>query len=1038
MSEDKKAILYQTMFFQFIPEAERERLTSLFRGEHCAFGDVITAEGDAAEAFYVIVSGRVRVLKKAENGDEIPLNVLTAGAEFGEIGLLEGGIRTATVRCSTDVSLLRLDRDKFLDLIATNPELNRGLELLSRHRKTYNFLRQLGNFGKLPFPALRALLENLDTLTVPAEKIIIRQGDGPGPMYIIDQGRVRVFTETEDKITNIAFLRSGDYFGELSLLASAPRAATVEALTTCKLLSLDFISLNKLMEEFPELRSLLEEHREAYRADSEARIPLDFSQEMLPADAAMHNKLDIDSPAEEESETADDEEPFASAEGFFKGKRPAIRRFPFVSQIDEMDCGAAALSMICRHFGKKISLAHIRQISHTAWDGTSLKGICSAAEELGLAARAFKVSSSNLNRLPLPAIIHYEGNHWIVLFASKRSRMRVADPAVGIRSIPRDEFLERWSGYAAIFEPTEAFKDAPERRPTLAWALPFFRPWRWVLVKCLSLAIVATAMQIAFPVVTQVIVDKVVMDKHMGLLGILTLALLAALIIMVLADIMQHYFLSVMAVKVDTAILDFLTQKLMALPMSYFNRRRTGDIQRRLAGAREIREFLIQSGIGGILAVIEMLAYLGLMAYYSRRLFLLFLITIPFYFGLLVFSRRILRPLFSALEESYGKYSSRQIDAIKGIEAVKASAAEQTFRENILQEFTSLSGKQKKSNFMILCYDNILQSVGFIGHILFLWIGSAMVLKGNLTIGSFVAFNAIVVMVQTPILAALGLWDELQRSAVLLDRLDDIFETEPEQEYEKDRLLPVRALQGKVELVNLGFRYGGPESALILSGISLKVPAGNNIAIVGRSGCGKTTLIKCISGLLVPTEGAIRFDGIDIELLNHQELRRHIGIVLQQNHIFDDTIFQNIAFGDADPDRDRVVWAARLANAHEFIQQLPLGYDTRIGDSGLLLSGGQRQRITIARALYVDPAILIFDEATSALDTESERAIQENMARIMDGRTTFTIAHRLSTIRNADLIIVMDKGRIVERGNHDELMTARGFYYYMCSQQLGI
>ena len=313
-----------------------------------------------------------------------------------------------------------------------------------------------------------------------------------------------------------------------------------------------------------------------------------------------------------------------------------------------------------------------------------------------------------------------------------------------------------------------------------------------------------------------------------------------------------------------------------------------------------------------------------------------------------------------------------------------------------------------------------------------------MVIDGTLSIGSFVAFNSLVAMSVGPVMAALGLWDELQVSAVLLDRLSDIFETEPEQGADHSGLKPVPSLAGRVELRGVGFQYGGPEAPHILSGISLDVPAGRSVAIVGRSGGGKTTLIKCLAGLLEPTEGTVLFDGVDMRSLDYRDLRRHIGVVLQQNYMFDGTILGNIAFGDPEPQRDRAVWAAKLANAHDFIRQLPLGYETRIGESGLLLSGGQQQRIGIARALYIDPPVLIFDEATSALDTESEHAIQENMARLLSGRTTFIIAHRLSTIRHADLIVVVEKGEIAERGTHDELMNRRGLYFYMCSQQIDV
>jgi ATP-binding cassette subfamily B protein len=317
-------------------------------------------------------------------------------------------------------------------------------------------------------------------------------------------------------------------------------------------------------------------------------------------------------------------------------------------------------------------------------------------------------------------------------------------------------------------------------------------------------------------------------------------------------------------------------------------------------------------------------------------------------------------------------------------------------------------------------------------------VGARQVLGGHITIGALVAFNALVAMANTPMTTILNLWDNFQLVTVLLGRLDDVFQQEPEQGRDRSRLAPVRTLEGRISLRSIGFRYGGPESPAILDGITLDVPAGRMVAIVGRSGCGKTTLVKCLAGLLEPTEGTILYDGVDLRGLNYRDLRRQIGFVLQENHLFDDSIARNIAFGEDEPDMDRVMWASRVANAHEFIERLPLGYDTRVGESGLAVSGGQRQRIAIARAVYHQPPVLIMDEATSSLDTESERAVKENIERLLQGRTSFVIAHRLSTVRDADLIMVLEKGRLVEHGSHDDLMKRQGLYFYLVSQQLGI
>ena len=446
----------------------------------------------------------------------------------------------------------------------------------------------------------------------------------------------------------------------------------------------------------------------------------------------------------------------------------------------------------------------------------------------------------------------------------------------------------------------------------------------------------------------------------------------------------------------------------------------------------------MQNGVNGLTAAAQLTAVLVIMSIYSAKLTLVFLVTVPLYVGLMRLSARWLRPIFDKLEEGFGKYHSYQIDAIKGVEAVKAMGAENSLRELMLGEFHAIARGQFQADFSVMCYQGAIQSVTFLSLVLFLWVGTVQVMNNELTIGGFVAFNSLVALANAPIMTLLSLWDSLQVSAVLLNRLNDVFEQEPEQGVDHSRLVPVRSLQGGVRFQRVDFQYGGPESPRILNDITFDVPPGKTVAIVGRSGSGKTTLVKCLAGLVEPTAGTITYDGIDLKTLNYRDLRRQIGFVLQDNYLFADTISRNIAFGEPEPDMDRVLWAARAANAHDFIDGFPLGYETKIGESGLAISGGQRQRIAIARALYNRPPILIFDEATSSLDTESERAIQQNLGALLQGRTAFVIAHRLSTIRDADLIVVLEKGSVVEQGTHDELMKRQGLYYYLSSQQLGI
>ena len=1030
-------VLDELPILRFLPDDTRTRVVQRFVPVSFPFGGILSSEGEAADAIYVLVSGRARVVKRTDDDNEVPLNMLHAGDSFGEAELLDGRPRLTTVRASSDVLALRLDREAFTELIESDSNIRTYLELQLRHHTLQSFFRDFPAFAKLPPEAMVGIvLAELEPRVCAPGEVIIAEGEPAGPMYLIEEGRVRVMRHVAGVPEYLGDLDAGQYFGETAALTGTPRTATVEATTACRLLALGPETVRHLADKLPEFRDRLNERIAQYDYKLRAQTPASVERELLPAGADAQKQVDADQ-VDQADASAADEKPFEEDGRFVKRAR-RVRRMRFIRQIDEMDCGAACLAMIAGHFGRQVSLARIRQLVNTGLDGTSLRSLCSAAEELGLAARSVKASLHNLDRMPLPAICHWDGDHWLVLYHVTRRHGLVADPALGFRRIPRAEFERRWTGYAALFDYTPAFEQAPRAARGLAWLWPIVRPHRAHIVKALLLAVVVSVLQMVLPVFTQVIVDRVLVEQDASLLRLLIIAMGGTMVFIVVSLLAQRYLLSFVAVRVDAAGLDFITRRLLALPMSYFATRRTGDLQRRIEGMRQVRDVLVQHGIAGVTAVAQLAVTVVIMAAYSPWLTAVFLVTAPFYGFVMFVAVRWLRPTFYDLEDAYGRYHSYQVDAIKGIETVKAVGGEPMFRQLMLAQFQRVAHKLFRADFLVMGYDGAVDAVTFLGLGLFLWAGANQVLEGNLTIGGLVAFNSLLTLATVPISNLLLLWDALQRATVLLNRLDDVFEQEPEQGHDRSRLRPVKSLTGHITFRHVGFRYGGPEAPPILQDITLEVPAGKTVAIVGRSGSGKTTLAKCLSGLLEPTEGAILFDGLDLKTLNYRDLRRQIGFVLQDAYVFADTIARNIAFGEDEPDMERVVWAAQMASADDFIERLPFGYDTRIGETGLALSGGQRQRIAIARALYGKPPVLVFDEATSSLDTESERSVQRNMDGLMRGRTTFIIAHRLSTVRHANLIIVLEQGRLVEQGTHDELMRKEGLYYYLASQQLGI
>ena len=1030
-------VIDELPILRFLPDELREHIVRRFVPETFPFGGVLAREGEAADAVYVLVSGRARVIKRTEGDTEVPLNVLVPGDSFGEAELFQGRPRPTTVRAASDVLALRLDRAAFQEIVNADPFVQTYLELQLKHDTLRAFFRDFPAFARLPTDAMiGVVLAELAPRIVDAGERVFSAGDEAGPLYLIEEGQIRILQPVDGTMQYLGTCGAGQYIGEASALSGAPRTTTAEALTPCRLLSLGPETVRRLADAVPEFRQRLDERIAQFDYKARATTPDSVQHELLPAAAEVQAQIgdeQVDPAAAGETDAT----PFAEAGRFIKRDR-RLPRTRFVHQIDEMDCGAACLAMVAGYFGRTVSLARIRQLVNTGLDGTSLRSLCAAAEELGLAARSVKASLRNLDRMPLPAICHWDGDHWLVLHHLTSRRAFVADPALGFRTLTREEFERRWTGYAALFDYTAAFEQAPTAPGRLAWLWPIVRPHLGLVSKALGLAVVVSALQMVLPVFTQVIIDRVLVEQDLSLLRLLIVAMAGTMVFIVASLIAQRYLLSFVAVRVDAAGLDFITRRLLALPMSYFATRRTGDLQRRIEGMRQVRDVMVQHGIGGVTAVAQLAVTVVLMAAYSPWLTTVFLATAPLYALLMVMAVRWMRPTFYDLEDAYGRYHSYQVDAIKGIETVKAVGGEPMFRQLMLAQFQQVAHKLFRADFSIMSYDGAANAITFLGLGLFLWAGAHEVLAGRLSIGALVAFSTLVTLATVPISNLLLLWDGLQRSSVLLNRLSDVFEHEPEQGHDRARLRPVRNLTGQVTFRRVSFRYGGPEAPPILQDITIDVPAGKTVAIVGRSGSGKTTLAKCLSGLLEPTDGAILFDGLELKTLNYRDVRRQIGMVLQDAYVFADTIGRNIAFGEDEPDMDRVRWAARLASADEFIERLPFGYDTRIGETGIALSGGQRQRIAIARAVYSRPPILVFDEATSSLDTESEQAVQRNMDTLLRGRTTFLIAHRLSTIRHANLILVLEQGRLVEHGTHDDLIRRRGLYFYLAGQQLGL
>jgi len=1016
-------LLDHVAFLDALPTDLAALVRDSFEARSYAFGDTVFREGDAPDAYYAVLAGRARVLREGPDGEEVALNVLGPGTTFGEAAVFHGSPRSATVRASSsELVVLRLDGALLRALARHHPALQEIFGIAARAHALADQLRTSALFAPLSRTALAPLIERAGEIELAAGEAVFSVDDPAADAYLVREGRLAVST---DRV--LGTLSAGDIFGERAIVLGQPRAATVTALEAARLLRIDGPRLKELIDADAALRARIDARLGIY--DKRRAADLSVPWASGPAPTTPDAEAELAAAAEQDEGAL---EPVDVTET----RRRRRRRFRIVHQIDERDCGAACLAMLCRHYGHDVSLSFIRQSAGTTVDGTSLKGLKRGGEAIGIEMRLVKSSADAVDRLPLPAVIHWGGQHWIVLTEIKDDKLRLADPAAGTRTCTREELAKEWSGYAALPTPTARLAEAPRQRIDLRWLRPVVRPLARACAAALVLGLVTAVLQLVLPILTGVVIDDVLANRDYGLLHLVTIAMLGALVIGIGASILQRVILARVAVRVDGEALDLLTQRLLGLPLDYFQTRTSVDIERRLSGMRQIRKILVENGVRAIAAATQLIAVVVLMFFYSWVLALAFVAGMPLYGMLLRFSRTRLRPAFASLEESFSRYAARQIDSIKGIETVKVMGAEPGLRRILLGEFRGLQDRLFRSDLTVLTYDALIQAATLGLYVALLWVGALEVLARNLSVGELVAYNTLVLLANPSVQTLLGFWDELQHSSVLLTRLQDVFDAEPEQGEDTARLRPVPKLEDRVRLRRVEFSYPATPGRPVVDNVTLDIEPGTTVALIGRSGSGKSTLAKCIAGLMLPSSGTIEFDGIELRDLRLPELRRRIGFVLQDSYLFSDTIAANIALGEEQPDPGALRAAAEVANAAEFIERLPLGYETQIGDSGMGLSGGQAQRIAIARAVYHRPPVIVLDEATSALDAESERAVTENLERLLHGRTAFVIAHRLSTIRSADVIAVMEQGRLVETGSHGELTARRGLYYHLNSQQL--
>ena len=724
--------------------------------------------------------------------------------------------------------------------------------------------------------------------------------------------------------------------------------------------------------------------------------------------------------------------------------------FPFFKQLDQIDCVPTCLGIIAKNYGLSSSFDFLRNTSNITREVVSIGGIAESAETIGFHTLAVGVNFKTLtNEVPLPCIAHWRQKHFVVVYKILKDRVYVADPAHGLVDYPKKDFIQAWigkgadestEGYLLLFETTPKFYEYGEDEPKkygfkfLFW---YFKPYTKYITQLFLGLFVGSILQLIFPFLTQSIVDYGINYQNINFIYLILIAQLTLFVSQTTVEVIRSWILLHITSRININLISDFLIKLMRLPIAFFDSKNTGDIIQRIYDHERIQQFFSGTTLNTIFSSFNILVFGVVLAYYDWAIFWIFFIGSFIYIGwTLLFLKKRAELDYKRFDQAADNQSSIY-QLISGMQEIKLNGSERRRR----WEWEAIQVKLFKVSLKSLALTQT-QNVGGrffneLKNILITFVAAKAVIDGNLTLGMMLSVQYIIGQLNLPINNFITFIQTGQDAKISLERLAEIHDKEDE---ENESLEPIKVLPENrgISLKKLTFQYGGKTSPKVLNRISLEIPQGKITAIVGASGSGKTTLIKLLLKFYDPTTGTIHVGNTNLKNLGTSFWRKNCGSVMQDGFLFGDTIARNITESNSEGviDRKRLLHAVDVANILDFIEQLPSGFNTKIGGSGINISGGQKQRILIARAVYKNPNYIFFDEATSALDANNEKEIMEKLESFYKGKTVVIVAHRLSTVKNADKIIVLDQGKIVEDGNHQELTSKKGLYYSLVKNQL--
>ena len=731
-----------------------------------------------------------------------------------------------------------------------------------------------------------------------------------------------------------------------------------------------------------------------------------------------------------------------------------MSKFPHYRQLDAMDCGPTALRIVAAHYGKHYTVQYLREKSHITKEGVSMLGVSDAAEAIGFRTTGAKITFDQLcNEAPLPCIVHWNQQHFVVVYKIEKNRKEtfvyVSDPASGLLKYTKTNFLKSWivpdllqptapTGLVLLLEPTPKFyeeADQKESKVNFRYLLNYLKPYKSYIVQLLLAMLTGSILSLILPFLTQSVVDVGIGNNDLNFVVVILIAQVMLVLGQMANKLIQSWLMLHMTSRVSISLISDFLFKLMKLPISYFDSKMVGDIMQRIGDHSRIQDFLTGSLIGIVTAILTFFIYGVVMGGYNITILGVFILgSLLYVLWVLLFLRRRRKLDYMRFQESSSNQSNL-VQLINGMQEIKLNNCEKQKRweweriqvklYNVRIKGLTLSQTQEVGGTFIDQTKNVVIS----------FLAASAVINGDMTLGMMTALQYIIGQLNAPISQFIQFVQASQDAKISLERLNEIHSREDEDPEDKVKIREVRP-DADIEFKNVLFQYEGPHSEKVLNDINLRIPHNRVTAIVGASGSGKTTLLKLILGFYEPVEGALLLSDKPLNKYNMGEWRRHCGVVMQEGFVFSDTIENNIVVSDERSDRKRLKEALKIANIEDFVESLPLGLQTKIGAEGHGLSTGQKQRLLIARAAYKNAPYLLFDEATNALDANNEKVIMDNLKALFKGKTVVIVAHRLSTVKDADNIVVLNQGQIVEEGTHQQLVKQRGYYYELVHNQL--